>query len=222
MSGMQSRGTQKTTPHARSALRSFLDSEAAGGVCLMIAAGLAILVANGPFGESYQHWLHAPLGPVLSDRIGPMTAHLWINDGLMAVFFLLVGLEIKREFVDGQLTTWSQRRLPFVAAAAGMFVPAILYLLVTAGTPGLKTGWAIPAATDIAFAIGVLALLGRRAPTSLKLFLTTVAIVDDMGAVAIIALAYTASIDTLALGAAAAILAVMYLLSKSGVTTLWL
>ncbi|MGS1016222.1 Na+/H+ antiporter NhaA [Allosphingosinicella humi] len=219
---MQSRGTQKTTPHARSALRSFLDSEAAGGVCLMIAAGLAILVANGPFGESYQHWLHAPLGPVLSDRIGPMTAHLWINDGLMAVFFLLVGLEIKREFVDGQLTSWSQRRLPFVAAAAGMFVPAILYLLVTAGTPGLKTGWAIPAATDIAFAIGVLALLGRRAPTSLKLFLTTVAIVDDMGAVAIIALAYTASIDTLALGAAAAILAVMYLLSKSGVTTLWL
>ena len=219
---MQNRRADKKKPHARSALRSFLDSEAAGGVILMIAAALAILVANGPFGESYRHWLHAPLGPVLSHRIGPMSAHLWINDGLMAIFFLLVGLEIKREFVDGQLTSWSQRRLPFVAAAAGMFVPAILYLLVTAGTPGLKTGWAIPAATDIAFAIGVLALLGRRAPTSLKLFLTTVAIVDDMGAVAIIALAYTATIDTLALGGAAAILAVMYVLNKSGVAALWI
>jgi NhaA family Na+:H+ antiporter len=218
---MQDRGSDKTKLHARSALRGFLDSEAAGGVLLMIAAALAILVSNGPFADVYNHWLHAPIGPVLSDRIGPMSAHLWINDGLMAVFFLLVGLEIKREFVDGQLTTWSQRRLPFVAAAAGMFVPALLYLLVTAGTPGLKTGWAIPAATDIAFAIGVLSLLGRRAPTSLKLFLTTVAIVDDMGAVAIIALAYTATIDTLALGAAAAIMAIMYLLNKSGVVVLW-
>jgi NhaA family Na+:H+ antiporter len=149
-----------------------------------------------------------------------MTLHLWINDGLMAIFFLLVGLEIKREFVDGRLGTWNQRRLPFIAAASGMIVPAAFYLAFTAGAGGLSDGWAIPAATDIAFAIGVLALLGKRAPTSLKLFLTTVAIVDDMGAVAIIALAYTASLDTLALGIAAAILLFMYILNKSGIVSL--
>ncbi|MDQ3139481.1 MAG: Na+/H+ antiporter NhaA, partial [Pseudomonadota bacterium] len=168
----------------------------------------------------YFHLLHASTGPVLTAKLGPMTPHLWINDGLMALFFLLVGLEIKREFVDGRLVTWKQRRLPFIAAGAGMIVPAAIYLFAVAPDPDLTSGWAIPAATDIAFAIGVLALLGKRAPTSLKLFLATVAIVDDMGAVAIIALAYTASIDTLALGIAAGIFALMYGLGKSGVTRL--
>jgi len=205
-----------------SALREFLRSEAAGGILLMGAAALALIVANSPLYDLYHHALHEPIGPVLTPKLGPMTAHLWINDGLMAVFFLLVGLEIKREFVDGRLATWSQRRLPFIAAASGMIVPAAIYLAVTSGEPGLANGWAIPAATDIAFAIGVLALLGRRAPTSLKLFLTTVAIVDDMGAVAIIALAYTDAIDLAALAAAGAILAVMYALNKTGVRTLWL
>ena len=205
-----------------SALRAFLASEAAGGLLLMGAAFLAMIVANSPLYDLYHHALHDPIGPVLTPKLGPMTAHLWINDGLMALFFLFVGLEIKREFVDGRLASWSQRRLPFVAAASGMIVPAAIYLALTSGTAGLAGGWAIPAATDIAFAIGVLALLGKRAPTSLKLFLTTVAIVDDMGAVAIIAVAYTASIDTLALGVAAAILLVMYILGKSGVTRLWI
>ena len=205
----------------RSALRHLLDSEAAGGVVLMVAAALAIVVANSPLGEIYHHGFHDPIGPVLSDKLGPMTAHLWINDGLMALFFLLVGLEIKREFLNGRLSTWDRRRLPIIAAACGMAVPAFIYLLVAGGSPGLAKGWAIPAATDIAFAIGVLALLGKRAPISLKLFLTTVAIVDDMGAVAIIALAYTASINTIALGAAGGILAVMYILGKSGVRLLW-
>jgi NhaA family Na+:H+ antiporter len=135
----------------------------------------------------------------------------------MAIFFLFVGLEIKREFVDGRLSTWSQRRLPFIAAASGMAIPACVYLIVTLGHASLTNGWAIPAATDIAFAIGVLALLGGRAPTSLKLFLVTVAIVDDMGAVAIIALAYTPSLSTLWLGVAAAILFSLYALGKSGV-----
>jgi len=206
----------------RSALREFLRSEAAGGVLLMGAAALALIVANSPLYDLYHHALHEPIGPALTPKLGPMTAHLWINDGLMAVFFLLVGLEIKRELVDGRLATWSQRRLPFIAAASGMVVPAAIYLAVTSGRPGLANGWAIPAATDIAFAIGVLALLGRRAPTSLKLFLTTVAIVDDMGAVAIIAVAYTASIDLVALTAAAAILLVMFVLNRTGVRTLWL
>ena len=178
-----------TRGDARSALRHFLASEAAGGILLIATAILALIVANSGLHHSYEAMLHAPIGPDLSSRHGPPTVHFWINDGLMAVFFLLVGLEIKREFVDGRLSTWDKRRLPVIAAAVGMLVPALIYLAVAAGRPELRNGWAIPAATDIAFAIGVLALLGKRAPTSLKLFLTTVAIADDLGAVAIIALA---------------------------------
>ncbi|HEY0147382.1 MAG TPA: Na+/H+ antiporter NhaA [Allosphingosinicella sp.] len=210
-----------TAPPPFSALRRFLSSEAAGGVVLMGAAAVALIVANSPWGDAYRHLLHAETGPTLSDKLGPMTIHLWINDGLMAIFFLLVGLEIKREFVDGRLSTWERRRLPVIAAAAGMALPAAFYLFLTRDAEGLAAGWAIPAATDIAFAIGVLALLGSRAPTSLKLFLTTVAIADDLGAVAIIAIAYTAKIDTLALGCAAGILVVMYAMGKSGVARLW-
>lgn len=204
-------------PRTQSALREFLASEAAGGVILMIVAVLAMIVANSSLSEAYFHLLHAQTGPVLSDKLGPMTVHLWINDALMAVFFLLVGLEIKREFVDGRLVTWHQRRLPFIAALGGMAVPAAAFLAVTAGSRDLAQGWAIPAATDIAFAIGVMALLGSRVPTALKLFLTTVAIVDDMGAVVIIALAYTASIKGSALLAAAAIFGAMMAMNRAGV-----
>lgn len=204
-------------PRQGSALREFLASEAAGGVILMIVAVLAMIAANSPFAETYFHFLHAQTGPVLSEKLGPMTVHLWINDALMAVFFLLVGLEIKREFVDGRLVTWQQRRLPFLAALGGMIAPALVFLAVTSGSPQFAKGWAVPAATDIAFAIGVMALLGNRVPTALKLFLTTVAIVDDMGAVVIIALAYTASIKGIALLAAAAIFGVMMTLNRAGV-----
>ncbi|WP_374614777.1 Na+/H+ antiporter NhaA [Sphingorhabdus sp.] len=200
-----------------SALREFLASEAAGGVILMVVAILAMVVANSPLAESYFYLLHVETGPVLNDKLGPMTIHLWINDALMAVFFLLVGLEIKREFVDGRLVTWQQRRLPFIAALGGMAAPALVFLAFTASTPSLARGWAIPAATDIAFAIGVMALLGSRVPTALKLFLTTVAIVDDMGAVVIIALAYTPSIKGIGLLGAAAILGVMMLMNRAGV-----
>lgn len=207
----------KSAGRTPSLLLRFLQSEAAGGVVLMLAAALAMVIANGSLAEAYFHLLHAETGPVLSDKLGPMTVHLWINDGLMAIFFLLVGLEIKREFVDGRLVTWKQRRLPFLAAAGGMAVPAAFYLLVSGGHPDLRAGWAIPAATDIAFAIGVMALLGNRVPTSLKLFLTTVAIVDDMGAVVIIAVAYTASISWLALAAAGGIFAALMALNRMGV-----
>lgn len=206
-----------STNQAPSAIRDFLRSEAAGGVILMAMAVLAMIVANSPLAESYFHLLHAQTGPVLSEKLGPMTLHLWINDALMAVFFLLVGLEIKREFVDGRLVTWQQRRLPFIAALGGMAAPALVFLAFTAQSPGLAQGWAIPAATDIAFAIGVMALLGSRVPTALKLFLTTVAIVDDMGAVVIIALAYTASIKGVALLAAAVILGAMMAMNRAGV-----
>ena len=205
----------------RSALRDFLSSEAIGGLLLMAAAALALIVANSPLGHLYHDLLHAPIGPELTPKLGPMTPHLWINDGLMTLFFLLVGLEIKREFLDGRLSSWDRRRLPFIAAGAGMALPAMLYLFATRHNPELANGWAIPAATDIAFAIGVLALLGSRAPASLKLFLATVAIVDDMGAVAIIALAYTPTISTLYLGIAAGILFILYAMGKSGVRALW-
>ena len=205
----------------RAVLSGFLESEAAGSILLIAGAALAVLLANSRFAGDYHHLLEQPIGPALSARLGPLTPHLLINDGLMALFFLLVGLEIKREFVDGHLATWQQRRLPVLAAGAGMAAPAAIYLIAAGGRSELASGWAIPAATDIAFALGVVALLGRRVPASLKLFLTTVAIVDDLGAVAIIALAYTASLDTLALGAAGLILLAMYIVGKSGVTALW-
>ena len=205
----------------RSTLRDFLASEAAGGVILIVAAAVAMIVANVPgVADDYFHLLHARTGPVLSPELGPMTVHLWINDGLMALFFLLVGLEIKREIVDGRLASAQRRRLPFIAAAAGMAVPALVFLLIAGRETTLQSGWAIPAATDIAFAMGVLALLGSRVPSSLKLLLTTVAIVDDMGAVAIIAIAYTASIHAVPLMLAGVTLVVLYVLNRRCVTRL--
>ncbi|WP_148649365.1 Na+/H+ antiporter NhaA [Novosphingobium barchaimii] len=196
-----------------SALRAFLRSEASGGILLMGAAALALVVANSPLADTYFHTLHL--------MAGPMSLAHWINDGLMALFFLLVGLEIKREFVDGHLSSWADRGLPAIAATAGMIVPALIYLAIAGPVPGLARGWAIPAATDIAFAIGVMAILGSRVPASLKLFLTTVAIVDDMGAVAVIALAYTSGIHGPALLAAAIIMGVMFVLNRVGVQKLW-
>ena len=208
---------RRLTRRPRSAMRAFLRSESAGGLLLIAAAVLAMIVANSPLSWAYFHALHLETGPELTPKLGPMTPHLWINDGLMSLFFLLVGLEIKREFLDGHLSTWADRRLPFIAAAAGMAVPAAVYLVMTGGDPALTRGWAIPAATDIAFALGLLALLGKRAPTSLKLFLTTVAIVDDVGAVVIIAVFYTASLNLVALGASFAVLAGMFAMNRAGV-----
>jgi Na+:H+ antiporter, NhaA family len=196
-----------------SALRAFLRSEAAGGVILIGAACAAMVLANSGVKTEYFAFLQLPLGP--------FSVLHWINDGLMAIFFLLVGMEIKREFVDGHLTTWSDRRLPVIAAAAGMAIPALIYIVLTGGDPGYLRGWAIPAATDIAFAIGILALLGNRAPTSLKLLLTTVAIVDDVGAVAIIAFFYTTKLNGLAIIVAMGIWAFMFLLGRLRITKLW-
>ena len=163
------------TRHA-SVFREFLDSEAAGGIVLMVAAALALIVANSPLAPAYFGALHTYLGPLNVEH--------WINDGLMAVFFLLVGLEIKRELLDGQLSTWSRRVLPGIArrrrhGGAG----ADLCRLQLRTTPDALRGWAIPTATDIAFALGVLSLLGPRVPASLKVFLTALAIIDDLGAV---------------------------------------
>ena len=193
----------------RAALREFLNSEASGAILLMIAAAFALMIANSPWDDDYFAFLGA--------KLGPLSVLHWINDALMALFFLLVGLEIKRECVDGHLATWADRRLPIIAASAGMIFPALVYLMVVRGDTGLLRGWAIPAATDIAFAIGVLALLGKRAPTSLKLLLTTVAIVDDMGAVAIIAFGYTKALSGAWLLAAIAVLAGIYAANRGGI-----
>lgn len=193
-------------------ISSQLEKDAAGGVVLMFAAAIALAIANSPASSDYF--------ALLSSKLGPLSLQHWVNDALMAVFFLLVGLEIKREFVSGQLTTWGDRTLPMLAAALGMVLPASIYLGFAAERAELHRGWAIPAATDIAFAIGVISLLGNRVPASLKLLLATVAIVDDMGAVAIIAVGYTDSISGPWLLASMAVMSALYALGKSGVRSL--
>ncbi len=204
----------------RSALRQFIESEASGGIILMVVAALALIMANSQLADIYASFKSLNTGLVLSDKLGPMTVKLWINDGLMVVFFLLVGLEVKREFADGRLASWQDRRLPVIAAVAGVAVPASIYLFMANGDPALTQGWAIPAATDIAFAVGVLALLGSRAPPAIKLLLVTIAIIDDIGAVTIIALFYTAKLDMAALAAMALLLAVGGAMNYAGVRRL--
>ncbi len=193
-----------------SALRRFLEAQAAAGIVLMAAAAVALGLANSPWGPGYAALLHMPAGPL---SIGH-----WINDGLMALFFLLVGLEIKRELADGGLATWRQRALPGIAALGGMIVPALVYLAFNRG-PG-AVGWAIPAATDIAFALGVVALLGRRVPASLRLFLAALAIIDDLGAVLIIAIFYTHGLSLPDLAGAGVALGVLAVMNRLGVRRL--
>jgi NhaA family Na+:H+ antiporter len=196
-----------------SVLRDFLEGEASGGIVLMGAAALALIVANSPLGPSYEEALHA--------AIGPLSLEHWINDALMALFFLLVGLEIKREMIDGQLATWSRRALPGIAAAGGMLVPATIYFALNRQNPETIRGWAIPTATDIAFALGVISLLGNRVPASLKVFLAALAIIDDLGAVVIIALFYSTGISLLDLAGAALVLIVLFAMNRRGVLQLW-
>ncbi|HEY5819920.1 MAG TPA: Na+/H+ antiporter NhaA [Mesorhizobium sp.] len=202
---------QGATRHA-SVFREFIDSGAAGGIVLMVAAALALIVANSPLAPAY-------FG-ALATYLGPLNVEHWINDGLMAVFFLLVGLEIKREFLDGQLSTWSRRVLPGLGAAGGMVVPALIYVVINSGNPDVLAGWAVPTATDIAFALGVLSLLGNRVPASMKVFLTALAIIDDLGAVLIIAIFYTDNLSLPYLGCAAAVLFVLIALNRMSVLTL--
>jgi NhaA family Na+:H+ antiporter len=182
-------------------LRERLAGDASAGVVLIVAAAAAMALANSPAAAAYHALFHDRLAWTPIAKLA--TVHLWINDAVMAVFFFTVGLEIKREVLAGELASAARRRLPVLAAVAGMAAPALVFLAVAGEAGALRRGWAIPAATDIAFAIGVLGLLGNRLPGSLRLFLLTVAIVDDLGAVAVIALFYTAH---LALGWLAACL----------------
>lgn len=193
-------------------ISAFISSPSAGGIVLILASAAAIIIANTALRESYEGFLHA--------YIGGLSVEHWINDGLMAIFFLLVGLEIKRELIVGALSSWSQRALPGFAAIGGMAVPALIYVWFNADNSATLQGWAIPAATDIAFALGVLALLGSRVPASLKIFLSALAILDDMGAVAIIALFYTSDISLWMLAGVTAMLALLLGLHRAGVTRL--
>ncbi len=199
-------------PRRRSPLHAFLESGAAAGVLLVFAAANALTIANSPLSVVYF--------AVLDAKLAGLSVLHWINDALMAIFFLVVGLEIKREFIEGQLATWPRRALPAAAALGGMVVPALIYLLVSRGDPAAIRGWAIPTATDIAFALGVLALLGPRVPVSLKVFLTALAILDDLGAILVIAVFYTGELSLTALSGAAACLALLTVLNLRNVRQL--
>jgi NhaA family Na+:H+ antiporter len=193
-----------------------LRHEAAGGVVLMIAAAFALIVANSGLAARYDAFLSAELSVLLNGQGLQKPLILWINDGLMAVFFFLIGLELKREMLEGKLKNPRDIMLPGLAAIGGMAVPALVFVLINRDAPQNLSGWAIPAATDIAFAVGVLALLGRRVPAALKVFLLTLAILDDLGAIIIIALFYTASLKLGWLAAAGLPLALMLILNLKG------
>ncbi len=192
-----------------SSIQAFLKGETTAGLVLMGAAVLALIVANSPAADLYAAFLDFPL-------LSKTVLH-WINDGLMAVFFFLVGLEIKREVVGGELSTRAKAALPVLAAAGGMAGPAIIYAVLNWGHSEDLRGWAIPTATDIAFALGIMALLGSRVPAALKIFLTALAVIDDLGAIAIIAVFYTADLSVTALGAAAVCTVMMVVLNRMGV-----
>lgn len=193
-----------------------MHSESAGGILLMITATLAMIIANSPLHVFYDLFITTPV----HIKIGPLEIAkpllLWVNDGLMAGFFFLVGLELKRELLIGELSDKSNITLPALGAIGGMVVPAAFYIMVNLGDPVAMKGWAIPAATDIAFALGILSLLGSRVPISLKVLLTSLAIFDDIGAILIIALFYTDDLSIISLGVAAVCTVVLFIMNRSG------
>ncbi|MDZ4370834.1 MAG: Na+/H+ antiporter NhaA [Phenylobacterium sp.] len=212
--------TTKIKRRRLSALQDFLRQEAAGGYVLMFAAALALIVANSPLADTYFDILDVKLGFSLGPLHLNETILHWINDGLMALFFLLVGLEIKREVLDGELSRPSRLVLPGLAALGGVVAPALIYVAFNVDNPLAIRGWAIPAATDIAFALGVLALAGDRVPASLKIFLTALAVLDDLAAIIIIAIFYTAELHTTALAGAGVALAILILMNRLKVQSL--
>ncbi|MDO6392086.1 Na+/H+ antiporter NhaA [Pontibacter sp. BT731] len=202
-------------------LRDFLKSGSAGGFILMACVVLSLLIANSPLGPGFEQFLAQQIGYESEALQLRYPILLWINDGLMAIFFLLVGLEIKRELVEGELSSFRQAALPVFAAIGGMLVPALIYALFNQGTASAN-GWGIPMATDIAFAIAVITLLGKRVPLSLKVFLTALAIVDDLGAIVVIALFYTTEMHLNYLLYAAGVFALLIVFNRMGVKNIWL
>ncbi|EJI2332048.1 Na+/H+ antiporter NhaA [Vibrio cholerae] len=193
-------------------IRDFFKMESAGGILLVIAAAIAMVIANSAMGEGYQAFLHTYV-------FGMSVSH-WINDGLMAVFFLLIGLEVKRELLEGALKSRETAIFPAIAAVGGMLAPALIYVVFNFNDPAAIQGWAIPAATDIAFALGIMALLGKRVPVSLKVFLLALAIIDDLGVVVIIALFYSSDLSTIALTIGFIMTGVLFMLNAKHVTKL--
>ncbi len=210
-------GTLLTEKKILQPLQDFLRLEAAGGLILMASAVLALIVANSTLSIYYAALLDLPFAVKVGSWEIAKPLLLWINDGLMAVFFFLIGLELKREVLDGDLSSFRQASLPAFAAIGGMLVPAAFYAALNWSDPVAMNGWAIPTATDIAFALGVLSLLGGRVPTALKAFLLSVAIFDDLGAIIVIAVFYTASLSTLSLSIAGGLIFALVVLNRFGV-----
>lgn len=195
----------------------FIRHEAAGASVLLVATVLALVLANSPLSQAYDHLIHTPASVRIGDFALDKTLLHWINDGLMALFFLLVGLEIKREFLLGELSTTAQASMPFIAAIGGMVVPGLIYFGINADNAYALRGWAIPTATDIAFAVGVMSLLGSRVPSALKVFLLALAIIDDLGAIVIIAVFYTSDLSLGALFLAGLGIVGLVILNRQGV-----
>jgi NhaA family Na+:H+ antiporter len=201
-------------------IKEFLQKESAGGLLLVGAAVIAMVLVNSPLDFLYFALLDTPVSIQVGALILDKPLLLWINDGLMAVFFFLVGLEIKREVLEGEFSDPARLVIPAIAAVGGMAVPAMVYIAMNQGDPAALAGWAIPTATDIAFALGVLSLLGSRVPNALKLFLLTLAIIDDLGAIIIIALFYSGDLSMISLAVASIALITLFLMNKKGVTNI--
>ena len=197
-------------------LEEFIHRQTTSGVLLMICAVIALFIANGPLHEQYEHFLHTQIGFNMGSIDFSLSIHHWINEGLMAMFFFIMGLELKRELMVGELSSPKQALLPIMAAIGGMVVPALFYVVFNLSSDSIS-GWGIPMATDIAFAIGALSLLGSRIPKSLITFLIALAIVDDLGAVAVIALFYTESINLVALAYAGGCALLLISLNLGGI-----
>jgi len=196
------------------ALKDFLKQESAGGIVLMVTAALALVIANSPLAPAYFGTLDTKLNVSFGSFAIDKALILWINDGLMAIFFFLIGLEVKREIVDGQLSNWNKASLPLVAAVGGMAIPALVFVAFNLDSPDTISGWAIPAATDIAFALGILSLLGPRVPVAMKALLLAIAVIDDIGAITVIALFYTGEIKIDMLIAGGVVLAVLFAIGR--------
>ncbi len=206
----------------RSVIRNFVKLESSSGILLLIAGLIALVLSNSTFSGAFDHILHIKLNFGINSPLFYKSIQHWINDGLMVIFFFVVGLEIKREYLEGELSMPSQAILPIIAAVGGMAVPAIFYLVFNLNESETIRGWAIPSATDIAFSLGVLSLLGKRVPISLKIFLTALAIIDDLGAIIIIALFYSSNLDILSLLIVFIILFVLYLYNKADNQNPWI
>ncbi len=202
----------------KSMIRDFLKLESAAGIVLMVAAAAAMIAANSPAASWYIHFLDIPVEVRIGDLEVAKPLFLWVNDGLMAIFFFLVGLELKREVLEGELSKPANVLLPALGAIGGIVVPVAIFVWFNAGDTEAMRGWAIPAATDIAFALGILMLLGNRVPISLKIFLVSLAIFDDIGAIVIIAIFYTSDLSAQALSVAAGCLLVLSIMSWHGVS----